>query len=563
MGFSLSEEEYLKIAEDAYDAGDLDRSLLFCRKLLEAFPQSVDGNLLLGDLYRDFGEAEIALKVYLGNFGNVSDDPDYLQSVIECLVDIRDFDDAEKYLQAYNGTIDEEELQDLYDYYEGLDELGEPRFRLATPGDEQAVMRAINKARAFLLKGEYTSARHELDSVDPDTEPLRRTLASAKIVTAIAEGNLDAVVAAGEDVKEDCEDIPTLCMLASAYVLQGDDENSDALIRKILTLTPDISPEIVQLLTYRIPDEHANHETLFCADLILSRFPHNLTAQMLKAQALFNLGSKEEAVEVMKGARADYGDLCDADYYLGVFEKLEDKKAFLNFSAKGVGASIETERHSLNRELNAASRMRLSQAQAKLAEDENLRNLFVRALRSPEEAINLKALSVLKKLRVPEARDILCRTMIDLRADKYTRLDCAVAVLTGWGELNEPVLVNYFWDEPSFYLPNNYPSMPPVFQAAYVDCIRAILSYAANPDKSAERLENAYSDLCIKQGELLFWNDSVDAKKAVRLRSVDALASALLITVSDGEYTAQEICDYFTAKPATVQKYMKILGLEV
>lgn len=561
MDFFISEDDCFRIADEAFDAGDFARSLTFARRLVEMNPHNAAGNLLLGDLYREFGEAEIALKTYLSHYADAAGDEEYVQAVVGCLLELREYDDAEKYLRSASSLFTEEELNEMYDELD-FEEGGQPRFRVAEAGDDEHVAAALNRARELLMAGDLDAAEREIEGIETSNDKLLDTVLCARIVLAATRGDVDAIIAEGELVRESTEDVYVLCLIASAYFLQNLEKEANVVVQRLLTVTPVISNEIKQLLFMRRPNEAGSRATLADAELILSRFPMNLSGMILKSIALFNLGDRQDAVAEMKNARSVYGDSCDADYYLKLFEELEGKDATLCFGVTSTGSALETRRHSLTRELNSLSRLRLSQAQSRIATDEYYSQLLVRALRSTDDTVVRKALAVLHKVRTRKAHELLTTAMTDVNVSREARLDCALCVLTAWGELDAPVLVGYFWTELRAYLPNNFAEMPFVFQAAYVDCMRTIIQDTQLPNDRAADLEEVFTSFAEKRAGVLNWGRSVNSKKAVRLRSVPTLAAVLFYVVNKSDFTIADVCADFCVKQSTFKNYLAITGLE-
>lgn len=545
LSFNQSAAEYARLAGRALVQGDLERAVLFSNKALELDKNNVEAALCLGTVYMRLAEYETALKVFFSvmgeNYNRFADLADLCAMGLGVEYGSEFAEAGAPNVLGLDNAFEAFIWKEISPLVKTYVEAVAKNAGFALVGGERAIEIAelLVKVVDSWQTGKFKEAVKLIERTDKYPPQFRAAVAGTKVLGALISGEYKKAVEEREYLKN--SGIPDMRFaLVSAYSLSGMTEEAFSELKEIIASAESVSA-LLKFNVELFANATKNHAyALELAEALLKAFPKHKFPLFIKAEALYNKGVVEEALSVFRHIEALYGKYSEAGYYL---ERLAaaSPPTRLDYSENKPPAVVRENDKRLHKMLGKFSQQKVGVAEYAIKYQPEISAMLKEALRSSSEEVSGRALAILNRLLVLRSREILEEAMIDLSCDKHTRIDAAICLLTGWGELSAPLVSGYRFTQLKLYLPNFFRISPMPLQEGYVRAVRYILMFDDEPSDSAAVVENLFDTLESRLGTenyTRFFTDNPDAE-------LPYLIAAALAATAFPEDEEDIVLDYF------------------
>lgn len=327
IGFNLSKEDYLNLADEAFSKGQAEKSINYLNKALSVDGRFYEASLALAVVYASLGAWEISNATL---FKALSEHPDedmkgriFYQLAVN-FMETNQPDVAEYYLRdiADDYGIDMPSL----DFNADGDEKAEG-FHIVYPRGEDYYEMLIEKAYGLVRERKFDEAISILDEVDPRSKS-KGAANHVVLVSLMMKNDIDSVIVNARDMlKRDGDNLAVKCTLSTALLMEEKTAEAYAVLDEILEKDYTEMEDILMLLPILVNMEMHSYVVKYTRR-VLEKLDLQPNTMIWLSQGLYNLGQKEEARRVMQKVRTVFGDYSPAEYYLELYEQNPDKVAY-------------------------------------------------------------------------------------------------------------------------------------------------------------------------------------------------------------------------------------------
>lgn len=327
IGFNLSKEDYLNLAEKAFKDGETEKSITYLDKALTIDGRFVEASVALAGVYSALGAWEISnatLYKALAKHPSEEDRERIFYQLAMNFLDINLPDVAEYYLRDIADAYDLQLPEDMGN----LD--AEPKnegFRVVYPKGEDYYEMLISKAYDLVRERKLDEAIALMDEVDPRSKS-KAAANHIVLVCLMIKNDIDSVIAnAQKMLAEDGDNLAVKCSLATAFLAEDKSAEAYAVLDQILEKDYTDMEEILMILPILVNME-MHSQVVKYTRRVLAKLDLQPNTMIWLSQALYNLGQKDEARKVMLKVRTIFGEYSPADYFLQLYKQNPDKVAY-------------------------------------------------------------------------------------------------------------------------------------------------------------------------------------------------------------------------------------------
>lgn len=554
IGFNLSKEDYFNLADEAFIAGDSEKSISYLNKALSVDDRFYEASIALATVYSALGAWDLSnatlYKALLKKPSKEARDRIFYQLAMNFL-DLRQVPVAEYYLQDLA-----EDFDIVLPEVEPQGEERENGFHVVYPRGEDYYEMLIEQAYELIRERKFDEAIAILDEVDPAS----KSKAAANHVVLVAlmmKNDLDSVIAnAHKMLEENGDNLAVKCALATALLMEDKIEDAYAVLDDILQKNYTEMEDILMVLPILVNME-AHAEVVKYTKRVLERLDLQPNTMIWLSQALYNLGQKEEARKVMLKVRTIFGE--PADYFLE-FYKTNPEKVPYSMNLPYV------ERLSRYKVLEAFLKMSEGDVAAAMESDsegaQKVKQLIEWAFSDDNENLKFAILDKLALVNSAWVNDFIRRQLIsvNLSFELMSRLIfCLVHEDTFCLEFD--VVAQDRYKSIKIILPNAYYKMSNTLRGAVSCCISDIVFTDEEPNVYLANLTRIINDIVGIDDNGKAKYTSGKLLKISAMKSLRTLVGVLLAKVyEDDDPDMKEITiDRYGLNKATFDKYYKIV----
>lgn len=310
--FQLNCDDYIHLADEAFGKGDIEKDIAYLFKAARLDPSRADIYIKLAGAYSAIDVVELSNRYYFKALcaHPTPEQDDYARTML-----------ALNFAAMGQSDVSEFYVEDFADYFtaEQHDE-PERKFHIVYPEGEDYYERLTQRAYALIREQRLDEAMSVLDEVDSRSK--HRNLADYLVLMCLMlKDDVDGVIAnAKAMLARDGDNLATQCALATAYKMEGKDEEADALIDLILTKDYTTSDDIMLVLPLMINAER-HGEIVKYTRRILERVKYNSDVMIWLSEALYNLCNYNEAFNVMRRVENIFGEFTPASAILQLYRQ--------------------------------------------------------------------------------------------------------------------------------------------------------------------------------------------------------------------------------------------------
>ena len=558
IGFNLSKEDYLNLADKAFKDGETEKSISYLDKALSIDERSAEASIALAIVYASLGAFEISNATLFKALAKhpCADDRDriFYQLALNFL-DVNLPDVAEYYLRDIADAYD---LQLPEDMGEAASDAQDGGFRVIYPKGEDYYEMLISKAYELVRERKLDEAIALMDEVDPRSKS-KAAANHIVLVCLMIKNDIDSVIAnAQKMLAEDGDNLAVKCSLATAYLAEDKIAESYAVLDQILEKDYTNMDEILMILPLLVNLEmHA--EVVKYTKRVLATLDLQPNTMIWLSQALYNLGQKDEARKVMLKVRTIFGEYSPADYFLQLYKQNPDKVAYsMNLPYVGKIARYK--------DLDKFLKMSPFELQLVIFDHDeqsaHMKNLIEWAFSDDNENLKLLLVDKLALVNSPWVSDFLRRQLIstDLSFDLMSRLlFCLVQENTV--RFRFDVVAQDRFKSIDMVFPNAFHKLGGILHGAVAYCVSDIVFTDEEPNMYLATLTNIVNSIVTldENGKLKYSKPAY--KRISSMRSVRTLIGVLLCKVyeCDADDMREQTIERYNLNEKTFDKYYKII----
>ncbi|HCH92651.1 MAG TPA: hypothetical protein DE061_03085 [Clostridiales bacterium] len=558
IGFNLSKEDYLNLAETAFKNGETEKSITYLDKALAIDERFVEASLALAGVYASLGAWEISnatLYKALAKHPCADDRDRIFYQLAMNFLDVNLPDVAEYYLR---------DIADAYDLQlpEDMGSMGgEPQdegFRVVYPKGEDYYEMLISKAYELVRERKLDEAIALMDEIDPRSKS-KAAANHIVLVCLMMKNDIDSVIAnAQKMLAEDGDNLAVKCTLATAFLMENKMAEAYAVLDQILEKDYTNMEEILMILPILVNMEmHA--QVVKYTRRVLEKLDLQPNTMIWLSQALYNLDQKEEARKVMLKVRTIFGEYSPADYFLQLYKQNPDKVAYsMNLPY--------VEKIARYKDLDKFLKMSPFELQLVIFDyDEqsaHMKKLIEWAFTDDNENLKLLLVDKLALVNSQWVSDFLRRQLIstDLSFDLMSRLlFCLVQENTVRFKFD--VVAQDRFKSIDMVFPNAFHKLGGILHGAVAYCVSDIVFTDEEPNMYLATLTNIVNSIVTldESGKLKYSKPAY--KKIANMRSVRTLIGVLLCKVyeDDADDMREQTIERYNLNEKTFDKYYKMI----
>lgn len=327
IGFNLSKEDYLNLAEKAFKDGETEKSITYLDKALSIDERFVEASVALAGVYSALGAWKLSNATLYRSLSKHPSDQDRERIFYQLAMNFLDLnlpDVAEYYLRDIADAYD---LQLPEDMGNPDGEAQNEGFRVVYPKGEDYYEMLISKAYELVRERKLDEAIALMDEVDPRSKS-KNAANHIVLVCLMMKNDIDSVIAnAQKMLAEDGDNLAVKCTLATAFLMEDKSAEAYAVLDQILEKDYTNMEEILMVLPILVNME-MHSQVVKYTRRVLATLDLQPNTMIWLSQALYNLGQKEEARKVMLKVRTIFGEYSPADYFLQLYKQNPDKVAY-------------------------------------------------------------------------------------------------------------------------------------------------------------------------------------------------------------------------------------------
>ena len=558
IGFNLSKEDYLNLAETAFKNGETEKSITYLDKALAIDERFVEASLALAGVYASLGAWEISnatLYKALAKHPCADDRDRIFYQLAMNFLDVNLPDVAEYYLR---------DIADAYDLQlpEDMGSMGgEPQdegFRVVYPKGEDYYEMLISKAYELVRERKLDEAIALMDEIDPRSKS-KAAANHIVLVCLMMKNDIDSVIAnAQKMLAEDGDNLAVKCTLATAFLMENKMAEAYAVLDQILEKDYTNMEEILMILPILVNMEmHA--QVVKYTRRVLEKLDLQPNTMIWLSQALYNLDQKEEARKVMLKVRTIFGEYSPADYFLQLYKQNPDKVAYsMNLPY--------VEKIARYKDLDKFLKMSPFELQLVIFDHDeqsaHMKKLIEWAFTDDNENLKLLLVDKLALVNSQWVSDFLRRQLIstDLSFDLMSRLlFCLVQENTVRFKFD--VVAQDRFKSIDMVFPNAFHKLGGILHGAVAYCVSDIVFTDEEPNMYLATLTNIVNSIVTldENGKLKYSKPAY--KKIANMRSVRTLIGVLLCKVyeDDADDMREQTIERYNLNEKTFDKYYKMI----
>lgn len=558
IGFNLSKEDYLNLAETAFKNGETEKSITNLDKALAIDERFVEASLALAGVYASLGAWEISnatLYKALAKHPCADDRDRIFYQLAMNFLDVNLPDVAEYYLR---------DIADAYDLQlpEDMGSMGgEPQdegFRVVYPKGEDYYEMLISKAYELVRERKLDEAISLMDEIDPRSKS-KAAANHIVLVCLMMKNDIDSVIAnAQKMLAEDGDNLAVKCTLATAFLMENKMAEAYAVLDQILEKDYTNMEEILMILPILVNMEmHA--QVVKYTRRVLEKLDLQPNTMIWLSQALYNLDQKEEARKVMLKVRTIFGEYSPADYFLQLYKQNPDKVAYsMNLPY--------VEKIARYKDLDKFLKMSPFELQLVIFDHDeqsaHMKKLIEWAFADDNENLKLMLVDKLSLVNSQWVSDFLRRQLIstDLSFDLMSRLVfCLVQENTVRFKFD--VVAQDRFKSIDMVFPNAFHKLGGILHGAVAYCVSDIVYTDEEPNMYLATLTNIVNSIVTldENGKLKYSKPAY--KRIANLRSVRTLVGVLLCKVyeCDADDMREQTIERYNLNEKTFDKYYKMI----
>lgn len=558
IGFNLSKEDYLNLAETAFKNGETEKSITNLDKALTIDERFVEASLALAGVYASLGAWEISnatLYKALAKHPCADDRDRIFYQLAMNFLDVNLPDVAEYYLR---------DIADAYDLQlpEDMGSMGgEPQdegFRVVYPKGEDYYEMLISKAYELVRERKLDEAIALMDEIDPRSKS-KAAANHIVLVCLMMKNDIDSVIAnAQKMLAEDGDNLAVKCTLATAFLMENKMAEAYAVLDQILEKDYTNMEEILMILPILVNMEmHA--QVVKYTRRVLEKLDLQPNTMIWLSQALYNLDQKEEARKVMLKVRTIFGEYSPADYFLQLYKQNPDKVAYsMNLPY--------VEKIARYKDLDKFLKMSPFELQLVIFDHDeqsaHMKKLIEWAFADDNENLKLMLVDKLALVNSQWVSDFLRRQLIstDLSFDLMSRLVfCLVQENTVRFKFD--VVAQDRFKSIDMVFPNAFHKLGGILHGAVAYCVSDIVYTDEEPNMYLATLTNIVNSIVTldENGKLKYSKPAY--KRIANLRSVRTLVGVLLCKVyeCDADDMREQTIERYNLNEKTFDKYYKMI----
>lgn len=558
IGFNLSKEDYLNLAETAFKNGETEKSITNLDKALAIDERFVEASLALAGVYASLGAWEISnatLYKALAKHPCADDRDRIFYQLAMNFLDVNLPDVAEYYLR---------DIADAYDLQlpEDMGSMGgEPQdegFRVVYPKGEDYYEMLISKAYELVRERKLDEAIALMDEIDPRSKS-KAAANHIVLVCLMMKNDIDSVIAnAQKMLAEDGDNLAVKCTLATAFLMENKMAEAYAVLDQILEKDYTNMEEILMILPILVNMEmHA--QVVKYTRRVLEKLDLQPNTMIWLSQALYNLDQKEEARKVMLKVRTIFGEYSPADYFLQLYKQNPDKVAYsMNLPY--------VEKIARYKDLDKFLKMSPFELQLVIFDHDeqsaHMKKLIEWAFADDNENLKLMLVDKLALVNSQWVSDFLRRQLIstDLSFDLMSRLVfCLVQENTVRFKFD--VVAQDRFKSIDMVFPNAFHKLGGILHGAVAYCVSDIVFTDEEPNMYLATLTNIVNSIVTldENGKLKY--SKPPYKRIANMRSVRTLIGVLLCKVyeCDADDMREQTIERYNLNEKTFDKYYKMI----
>ncbi len=558
IGFNLSKEDYLNLAETAFKNGETEKSITYLDKALAIDERFVEASLALAGVYASLGAWEISnatLYKALAKHPCADDRDRIFYQLAMNFLDVNLPDVAEYYLR---------DIADAYDLQlpEDMGSMGgEPQdegFRVVYPKGEDYYEMLISKAYELVRERKLDEAIALMDEIDPRSKS-KAAANHIVLVCLMMKNDIDSVIAnAQKMLAEDGDNLAVKCTLATAFLMENKMAEAYAVLDQILEKDYTNMEEILMILPILVNMEmHA--QVVKYTRRVLEKLDLQPNTMIWLSQALYNLDQKEEARKVMLKVRTIFGEYSPADYFLQLYKQNPDKVAYsMNLPY--------VEKIARYKDLDKFLKMSPFELQLVIFDHDeqsaHMKKLIEWAFADDNENLKLLLVDKLALVNSQWVTDFLRRQLIstDLSFDLMSRLlFCLVQENTVRFKFD--VVAQDRFKSIDMVFPNAFHKLGGILHGAVAYCVSDIVFTDEEPNMYLATLTNIVNSIVTldENGKLKYSKPAY--KRIANMRSVRTLIGVLLCKVyeCDADDMREQTIERYNLNEKTFDKYYKMI----
>lgn len=531
LGFKLSKEDYLSIANDALSNNQVEKGISCLKKALSLDAQCCDAAISLANVYASLGAWELSNRTLfdaLAAHPNGVDRDDIKYQLAMNFLDLKQVDVAEYYLRdiadAYGIQLPENFGEQEFQQGGG--------FHVVYPHGEDYYEMLIEKAYELIRQRRFDDAISLMDEVDARSKS-KGAANHIVLVCLMMKNDIDSVIEnAKKMLEQDKDNLAVKCALATAFLMEEKSAEAYMVLDEILQKDYTSMEDILMILPILVNMEvHA--QVVKYTRRVLETLDLQPNTMIWLSQALYNLGQRDEARKVMVKVRTIFGDCSPADYYLDLYKQNPEKvnysmdlpyvekilrykklDVFLKMSPQGVQQIVDGDDE----------------------ESQQMRSLIDWAFYDDNEKLKILIVDKLALVNSDWADCLLRRKLVsvDLSFDLMLRMILCL-IKDNCFRLSFDVVAQDRFKSIHTYLPDAFFKMPAILHAAVSYCIADIVYTDEEPNTYLARLVRLVDGIVgmDENGKAKFFNPK--HKRISTLRSMRTLIGVFLCKVYEDD----------------------------
>lgn len=558
IGFNLSKEDYLNLAEKAFKDGETEKSITYLDKALSIDERFVEASVALAGVYSALGAWELSNATLYRSLSKHPSDQDRERIFYQLAMNFLDLnlpDVAEYYLRDIADAYD---LQLPEDMGNPDGEAQNEGFRVVYPKGEDYYEMLISKAYELVRERKLDEAIALMDEVDPRSKS-KNAANHIVLVCLMMKNDIDSVIAnAQKMLAEDGDNLAVKCTLATAFLMEDKSAEAYAVLDQILEKDYTNMEEILMVLPILVNME-MHSQVVKYTRRVLATLDLQPNTMIWLSQALYNLGQKEEARKVMLKVRTIFGENSAADYFLQLYKQNPDKVAYsMNLPY--------VEKINRYRDLDRFLKMSPSEVQLVvegLQEDsDHLKKLIEWAFSDDNENLKLLLVDKLALVNSKWVEDFLRRQLIstDLSFDLASRfIFCLVQDSTF--RFRFDIVAQDRFKSIDMVFPNAFFKLGGILHGAVSYCVSDIVYTDEEPNIYLATLSNIVNSIVMLDEKGKPKYSKPKYMKIAKMRSVRTLIGVLLCKVyeCDADDMREQTIERYNLNEKTFDKYYKII----
>lgn len=544
--FKLNKDDYVDLGKRALARNDVEEAIGFLKTACRLSGES-SAYVELGRAYCKMHALEISNAVLYKAMSLAKNEEEENAALWQLCTNAMELGDAEiasyylRYLGEDDGAVIETSVVP-----------GEPRFYVAAKTPDEYYRNSLKRINAAMADNDIDGAMKMLRELEDAPEPYINTVRKMKTLCLFAKGDFDRVTVLAEEIAAKDPTPDNRATLATAYGIQDRGDEANALLDGLMAekeMPPEVAMKMLPLLINYGRD----------ADIL--RITRDISAksgdiwqfsEMYRAEALYNLGRRKEALRVMTRMDNIYGDFSAAAFYVRLFGENPERVPY--------GHDVP---HQMRLDMVNLVKTVLERPPAErhtaLVYDRQFNIALNWLLYYGPDVLLCPALLYLTELRSRRLEEILRERLIG----QDLTFDCMMIILDylmdGRQRMEVDLVTQGRYKQIDFILPAAYYKLPKRIQRTVYRAACDIVFTDEDPTTYLERLADVVAGIAdLDDGGNLVWHIK-DGKRLTMLRSDAAIVGVLLSEVYfDDPDPEEDAMSRYNIPRRTFYKYKKL-----